>query len=567
MSSVTRNAEEDVARLLVGLVDVQRTAVACDDRILCLLAGAGTGKTRVLTLRIARRLLDRSAKPGHVLVCTFSRKAADELRLRLWNLGIADGVEAGTVHRSALRLISRHRAEQGQRPPVVADRRAILAAALEDLGSPPRRVAPRRGGSRPQARPERSQRAVDVARVEAEIAWAKARLVTAADYPAAASAAGRRPGTASERVAQVYGRYEELRRRRGVLDLDDLLWCAADIVASDERFAAAVRWRHRHLFVDEMQDLNEAQFRLVRLLAGDEPDLFVVGDPNQSIYAWNGADPGLLDRFPEVFPGTRVLRLDANHRCSPQVVQAAAAVLGTRSAVPTSTRPDGPVPRVARLTTDAEEAAWVAREVWLAHRPGRRWSSIAVLARTNAQLARLEAALRAERVPVQVAGSDVAPASDVEETDEHESDHAQPDETEDTEETGDAVVLSTFHRAKGLQWRTVFVAGLWNGSVPLAAARTKRAKEEERRLLYVALTRAEDELTCSWAMYADDRAAEQAGEPREASPLLGAVERACAQLAVRTVEDDPDVAARHLALIRRRLATGERDGLDERARA
>ena len=131
------------------------------------------------------------------------------------------------------------------------------------------------------------------------------------------------------RVAELYGRYEEAKRRQGVLDLDDLLWACADALEGDDRFAAAVRWRFRHVFVDEMQDVNPSQFRLLRALVGEDPDLFVVGDPHQSVYGWNGADPGLLDRLGDLFPSARVVRLGENHRCSPQVVAVASAALGS----------------------------------------------------------------------------------------------------------------------------------------------------------------------------------------------------------------------------------------------
>jgi DNA helicase-2/ATP-dependent DNA helicase PcrA len=358
---------------------------------------------------------------------------------------------------------------------------------------------------------------------------------------------------ALERIAEVYARYEAARRRRRVLDLDDLLWVAADL-REDDRFAAAVRWRHRHLYVDEMQDLNEAQFRLLRALVGPEPDLFVVGDPNQSVYAWNGADPGLLDRVPDTWVGTRVLRLDANHRCSPQVVRTASAVLAASTAGarghaagrPQSTRMDGPVPRVVRLASDDEEAAWVARQVWLARRAGRPWAHIALLARTNAQLARLAEALRAERVPVRAAGSEAGPASDL--SDPASGPEEEPDAS-DADEERDAVILATFHRAKGLEWPIVFVVGLSDGIVPLSGARTAAARDEERRLLYVALSRAERELTCTWA----ERPAGGADVARRPSPWLAAVEREVAALAREVEGADPERAARHLAQIRAAL--------------
>ena len=259
----------------------------------------------------------------------------------------------------------------------------------------------------------------------------------------------------------------------------------------DATFADAVRWRYRHLFVDEMQDVNPAQFRLLRLLVGDDPDLFVVGDPNQSVYGWNGADPSLLDRVPATFPGTRVLRLDENHRAPPRSWPWPSAALGlVRGDRPASSRPDGAVPRVTEHATDAEEAPWVARQVWSAHRPGRRWSELAVLARTNAQLAALADALSAERVPYRLAGGSLGPASDVRGPADGLGQRSPPSrsttgdgpgsagvggdgpgDTRRAPDDADAVALSTFHRAKGLQWPAVFVIGLSDGLVPIASAR------------------------------------------------------------------------------------------------
>ena len=131
----------------------------------------------------------------------------------------------------------------------------------------------------------------------------------------------------AEQVADAYARYEAERSRRRLLDFDDLIVACADALAGDSEFADSIRWRTRHLFVDEMQDVNPAQFRLLTAMLADEPDLFVVGDPNQSVYGFNGADPTLLDRLPEILRGTKVIRLDENHRCTPQVVAVATAVL------------------------------------------------------------------------------------------------------------------------------------------------------------------------------------------------------------------------------------------------
>jgi len=526
---------------------------------------------------VARRLEDHSAHPSHVLVCTFSRKAANELRERLWHLGVGADVRAGTFHRSALALIAQYRTEHAMTSPVVlADRRTLLRSVLEDPagarhGRSSGRTSAQARATRRESRGARSE----LARVEAEISWAKARLVAPDDYEAAARAVRRRPAIPAARVAEIYTDYEVTRRRRGVLDLDDLLWHAGDLLQDDASFATAVRWWHRHVFVDETQDLNEAQYRLLRLLAGDDPDLFVVGDPNQSVYGWNGADPGLLDRITKEFAGTRVLHLHENHRCSPQIVRVAAAALEIHGAsAPVSTRRDGPAPTLTCLSTDEEEARWVARRVWLAHRPGRRWSSIAVLSRTNAQLTRIAAALDDEHVPYRAAGGDLGPASDLSdaETDPDGDDEDTSERGEGASEQGedasarggdtarrggdpsqaDAVVLSTFHRAKGLQWPAVFVVGLSDGLVPLVTARSAAARAEEQRLLYVALTRAEDELNCSWARFRDEAAIAASAE-RRPSPWLAAMQAALDDLGAKTPGDAASVAE-HLARIRAGLS-------------
>ncbi|HLN16496.1 MAG TPA: ATP-dependent helicase [Acidimicrobiales bacterium] len=525
---------------LAGLTPSQQEAVDADDPVLCVLAGAGAGKTRVLTLRVARRVDDDSAPADHVLVATFSRKAGDELRQRLWSVGVR-GVQAGTFHRFALSMLRLHRADRGAAAPVVlGDRRAALARLLGDEGWPQGTTTPRGGG-----------RGLTAAQLDTEIGWAKARLVPPGDYEEEARRFRRRTPAPPEVVARLYQRYEVEHRTRGLLDLDDLLWSAADLLDADAPFADAVRWRFRHLFVDEMQDLNAAQFRFLRLLIGASPDLFVVGDPNQSVYGWNGADPALLDRLPEIFPTTRVIRLDENHRCSPQVVRVASAALGLDpSSAPTSARSDGGVPAVVSHDTDTDEATWVAQRTWRAHRPGRRWSQIAVLARTNAQLQLVAEELARAAIPHRLAGSELGPASDVrgEGGTDDETGRTRPElgpEGQALDEGGDGVVLTTFHRAKGLQWTTVFVIGLSQGLVPLASSRTAAARDEERRLLYVALTRAEDELTCSWVRHDPTT-----GRPRRPSPWLADIEAARDALEAQASPPEPSDLSSRLADLR-----------------
>lgn len=559
------------------LTEEQRQAITAPDPLLCVLAGAGAGKTRVLTLRVARRVDDGSAFPERVLVCTFSRKAAGELRSRLWDLGVGGGITAGTIHRTALSLLRQHREDRGLPPPAVtSNRRTLLSAVLAEGGPGP-------GGRGPRASPATQ------AQLDGEIGWSKATMVRPQDYERAAARAQRRAGSLDPAtVAAWYQRYEEERRRRGLLDLDDLLTTCADVLSTDGPFADAVHWRFRHLFVDEMQDVNPAQFRFLTTLLGDEPDLFVVGDPHQSVYGWNGADPSLLQRLPDILPGTRTIRLTENHRSSPQVVVAANAALGLRSDAPRSAREDGTLPTVTAHDDDEEEARWVARQVWRAHGPGRRWDRIAVLARTNRQLEAVATALQRERVPFHIAGLDLAPASDVAEPRAEEArrgEQGAPGDAEDKSQRNprsrppeqadgerrpegtaadgadldDAVVLSTFHRAKGLQWATVFVIGLSEGLLPISSARTDAAVAEERRLLYVAMTRAEENLSCSWARWPGPSPS-PSPEGREArrpsrSPCrwLREVEATIGRLARTDAAATPNAAA-ELAAIRARLA-------------
>jgi DNA helicase II / ATP-dependent DNA helicase PcrA len=521
------------------LTPFQREAIEAEDPLLCVLAGAGAGKTRVLTLRVARRVRDGSIQADRVLVTTFSRKAAEELRTRLWSLGVS-GVKAGTFHRTALSLLREHRAQHGRpEPQLLPDRRRLLAEVT--LGDT-RRV-----------------RALD-----GEIGWAKARLVAPDHYEAEARRAKRRSGINSEQVADVYARYEAERSRRRLLDFDDLIVACADSLAGDAAFADAIRWRTRHLFVDEMQDVNPAQFRLLTALLSDEPDLFVVGDPNQSVYGFNGADPTLLHRLPEILNGTKVIRLDENHRCTPQVVAVATAVLrdgeadrgAPEMADPSSSRVDGPVPTVVAHDNDEAEAAWVVARSKQAHGPGRRWSSIAVLTRTNAQLTTVQTAMDAAGVPCLVAGSDLGPASDLRGSRQGRFRDRVDEEGDVDEVNRDAVVLTTFHRSKGLQWHTVMILGLSEGLMPIASARTPDAVEEERRLFYVALTRAEEELWCSWSAHEGSAANSGSSRQRGPSPWLAPVERTIARLAKAAAPTASSEVSARVAELRRRLDSG-----------
>ena len=452
-------------RLLEGLNERQRAAVEAPETPLCIRAGAGTGKTRVLTRRIAYQAHIGAIDPNRTLALTFTRKAGDELRHRLARLGLRDSMSAGTFHRAAFAQLRTRWAERGVRPPeLLQDKRGLVA-----------RVA--------------RQAELRLARAEltdaiTEIEWAKARRIPPEGYGEAASRLHRWSALGPAVVGNLYERYEKEKTKRRVVDFDDLLILALRDLNDDPDYAEARRWKFQHLFVDEFQDVNQLQFHLLRTWLGDRSDLCAVGDPNQAIYSWNGADSDYIERFSHWFPGAEVLDLVDNYRSTPQILAAGRAVLPAGAASLTAHCLDGPRPTVTTHADDTDEAAAIARSLRDAKGPEIAWSSMAVLTRTNAQTAKLTVALRRAEIPYRV-------RIDV---------HRNEDDTDRSLPNGaDGVDVATFHAAKGLEWPIVHLAGLEQGLVPISQARTPAEIAEEQRLLYVAITRAERELHCHWA--------------------------------------------------------------------
>ena len=496
MTSTNDAGPGGFAAALGGLTDAQRQAVDSPATAICVQAGAGSGKTRVLTLRVARRIRDGSAEADHSVVVTFTRKAAQQLRQRLGGFGVGvaipstagsapgPGVRAGTLHQLALTLLRRHALDGGKPPPNVADHRFRLVSDI--VGDP-----------------------LQVPVVAAEIGWAKSRCLNPETYGPAAADADRSPSIPVDRVADHFRAYQEALARRRAIDLDDLVVGAADLIFDDAGFAEGVHWRYRHLSVDEFQDINPAQYRLIEALMGDRRDLLAVGDPNQAIYGWNGADAGLITRLPTLVADMEVIRLDENHRSTPQVVAAAAAALGSAvHGVPRASGPAGPMPVVTAYDDETAEAEGVASRLLHEMEGGRPWSGQAVLARTNDQLAVVGGALKRSGIPYRIAP---APESQ------------PPGPGRDGPEDQDAVELATFHRAKGLEWESVCVIGLEDGYVPIIHAVSDAAQQEERRLLYVALTRASEQIHCSWARSRRTNGGRRVD--RQPSPWLAAVAR------------------------------------------
>ena len=550
--------------LLAGLTEAQALAVTSTAAPLCVLAGAGSGKTRVLTRRIAWRVAAGDALASHVLALTFTRRAADELSSRLAALGVREQVATGTFHAIAYAQLRRRWADTGERPPALLDRKTRLLVRL---------LPARRSPSDPGP-----------AELAGEIEWAQARMVSAAGYEEAVAAAGRKPPMPAAAVAAIYDRYQQEKRRQQLVDFDDLLLECARILETDSAFAATQRWRFRHLFVDEFQDVNPLQFRLLEAWRDGRDDLCVVGDARQAIYSWNGADPRYITGFAGRFPQATVVHLDDNHRSSPQVVAVANAVLDGIGGHPSrAATGEGPLPTVTAYASDGEEVRGVVRALRRRGAAGR-WSELAVLARTHAQLVAFEEGLKGAGIPYRLRGAsafldqpavrdtvgmlrrrpgarlaDALPDLDAAAADaaEHEGEREAGLDAlarqarefhvldpagsvggfvawltarmarEEPAARGQAVDLATFHADKGLEGPVVFVVVLEKGLLPIGHATTPEARAEERRLLYVAVTRAERELHCSWAERRTFAAGTMARSP---SPWLDAIEDAVRDL-------------------------------------
>ncbi len=559
--------------LLADLDADQRAAVTAESRLVAVIAGAGSGKTRVLTRRIAWRIATGDADPRHTLALTFTRQAAGELRRRLSRLGVRERVEAGTFHSVMLAVLKQRWNDTGRRPrTIVPDRRRLVGEVLD---------ASRR-------------RATEGFVVE--IDWATSRGIDAANYPTAARRAQRKPSAGIEAASQVYADFEQLKRSRGIIDFDDVLTLMAADMTRDPSFAAALRWRFRHLHVDEAQDLNPIQHRLVDLLRAGRDDLFLVGDPAQAIFGFNGADPALLVDVEDRFPGVEIVRLPLNHRCSPQIVRAGVHVLEV-SGQPhqlQSNRADSAAVEHHLRADEADEARFVRDQVRSIDPRMVRAGEVAVLARTNAQLdsfkQHLEAAGIATRRSALAAGtplqavmrrvSALGSASQLRAW-AHDTLDAQHDADTDSETAAEGQVaaavldflrehpmgdgsglrawvamtnpfddrstggvdLLTFHSAKGREWHTVFVTGVESSLVPHKSATTAAARAEEARLLYVAITRAADRAVMT-------SAGRRGGYARTPSPFLDGIDLATppatpppAALLQRTAVSDPTLAA------------------------
>ncbi|HEY1574301.1 MAG TPA: ATP-dependent DNA helicase UvrD2 [Pseudonocardiaceae bacterium] len=541
-------------RTLDELDPEQRRVVAAPRGPVCVLAGAGTGKTRAITRRIARLVSDGQVAAGQVLAVTFTARAAGEMRTRLRALGVPS-VQARTFHSAALRQLRYFW------PRVVGDQPwDLIEHKLRLVGLAATKVG----------LPTEAETLRDLA---GEIEWAKACLVTPEDYPAIAAKEQRDTPAPVAQVAAVYQGYEQAKTRARMLDFDDLLLHTAAALEEHGEVAGEFRDRYRCFVVDEYQDVTPLQQRVLDAWLGDRDDLTVVGDANQTIYSFAGASPRPLLEFTRRFPEATVVRLERDYRSTPEVVDLANRVISAARDRPAGSRlklvgqrAGGPRPRFNEFEDEPTEAGAVARRIKDLLDGGLSASEVAVLFRVNAQSEVYEQALAELSIPYLVRGGErffarpevrqamialrqaaaEPPAGDLpaavrdvlvplglaeepptggaarqrwesllalvelaEELAAVVADADLPQYVAELEQRADAqhpptvegVTLASLHAAKGLEWDAVFVVGVVDGTLPIQHADSDPAAvEEERRLLYVGVTRAREHLWLSWAL-------------------------------------------------------------------
>ena len=540
--------------ILEGLNAEQRRAVEAVRGPVCILAGAGSGKTTTITRRIANQVATGTFAPTEILAVTFTDKAAGEMRARLAALG-AGGVRARTFHSAALAQL-RHFAP-GEVGRILSSKALLLRQIANGL--------PRAYRFRP---------AGDLA---TEIEWAKNRRIAPSGYRAALG--DREPPIPADLMLKVYRAYEERKAAAGAIDFEDLLERTVRLYETDANAVAGFRERYRAFTVDEYQDVNLLQQTLLEHWLGARDDLCVVGDDYQSIYGFTGAS---AEHLLALRGRAQVFRLEENYRSTPQVLALANRLvprLGGAEKQLRAAGADGPEPELRGLDDPGAEGAFVVGRIRALHGEGLPLEEIAVLFRTNARSADYEEVLHGAGIPFQGAsllardaarglskrlrGAD-GPASETVERAARELGWLEepPDGLGEREQTrqndlgrlvalahelgevdlaefeaelearfgasvGTGVHLLTLHRAKGLEWDAVFLPRVEEGELPIRRGDV----DEERRLLYVGLTRARRHLTLTWS-----------GKPSRFLGELG-VERPAPVRRKQVEPDSPVVAA------------------------
>jgi DNA helicase-2/ATP-dependent DNA helicase PcrA len=531
--------------ILADLNQEQRRAAQAVTGPVVILAGAGTGKTRVISYRVAYAVASGAVDERQVLVVSFTTKAAGEMAERLRKLGLRRA-KASTLHAAALDQLRYFwpQKRSAELPTLVKSKVPVIVPLARALPGHYRFTA--------------------VKDLADEIEWAKNRRIVPANYARRAAEADRKPPIPIDVMSRLYNDYERTKVRSGRLDFEDLLEEAVRLYETDAAAADLVRRRYAWFSVDEYQDTNPLQQALVDAWLGDRRDIGVVGDPNQTIYSFTGATPRFLLEFRERFPDAETISLVRNYRSTPQVLALAnRLVRATSGPQLTSTSSDGPEPQIERYMDESSELAALTRGIRELLTNGTPAVEIAVLTRTNYQLEPIASHLRGQGVPFRFSGTPFFRSAEVRaairaiavpapadsdlptlaidrwrslgyapEEGRDDPDAAERQQTfvtllaivrrfaaehpgasardvlsefdrlaaVEADERADGVTLSTIHGAKGAEWEAVFTPMLEEGSLPIYhALKNGTGVDEERRLLYVALTRAKRHLSLSWA--------------------------------------------------------------------
>ena len=533
----------DAQEILAALDDDQRSVALATRGPVCVIAGAGTGKTRAITHRIAYAAAIGTIDPQKVLALTFTARAAGEMRARLRTLGVPT-VAARTVHSAALKqlLFFWPTVFGGRTPDLITSKGSFITEAI------------RRADLTTEISAHNRELMRDIA---SEIEWAKVSQVAPEDFIDEISKRLIKPRVNAEQLVQLYTAYESIKKQELAIDFEDVLLLTAAMLEEERDVRERVQDQYRYFTVDEYQDISPVQQRLINAWLGTRNDICVVGDPAQTIYSFAGATPVFLNTFTQRFPDAQVIRLSTGYRSTPEITFAANSILraGTMGQELVAVNSHGSKPSVQGFKDEQSEIAGILGEITTLLTQGIQPQEIAVLARTNAQLSAVERAMNKEGIPYQVRNTErffdrtdvreflkqvrqasVIPAEDSDWIDELRS-IAQPfltgesidgiaallhlgrelnedpgfapktlrgylREVEDRVQqnnppTMPVVTLATLHAAKGLEWERVYLIGASEGILPLTNAGTTLTDAviaEERRLFYVGMTRAKADL-------------------------------------------------------------------------
>mgnify|MGYP000282885666 FL=1 len=526
---------------ILAALDPDQRAVALASRgPVCVIAGAGTGKTRAITHRIAYAAAIGTMDPQKVLALTFTAKAAGEMRARLRSLGVPT-VAARTIHSAALKqlLYFWPSVFGGRTPDLMTTKTGFLTEAIN------------RAGLSDSVRATNRELMRDIA---SEIEWAKVSQVAPSDYVDEISKRMQKPRVLPEQMVQIYTAYESVKKQELAIDFEDVLLLCAAMLEEEREVRERVQDQYRYFTIDEYQDVSPVQQRLINAWLGKRNDICVVGDPAQTIYSFAGATPVFLNTFTQRFPDAEVIRLSTGYRSTPEITFAANALLrhGAMGQELVAQNEHGTQPSVVGYSDEASEVNGVLSEITDLLSAGTPPHEVAILARTNSQLKSVERAMQKVNLPYQVRSTErffdrrevrdflsevrkasVIPAEGQGWIDElrtlaqpyltgeaidgiaallhlarelDDDDNFTPKtlrgylrEVEDRVQqnnppTMPVVTLATLHAAKGLEWERVFLIGASEGQLPVSDA----SIDEERRLFYVGITRAKADLHISY---------------------------------------------------------------------